>query len=562
MNRKRGLLTLAAKILLLGVTSVALLHAQGPASDKSPGLEVQGVVLDQWTGEPLAGVNVYLAPAPGLKAGGETVYALRFSTTGRDGAFFLRAERPGVYRVLAELPDPASGPFAVFSASVVMGLDKEHPEAQVRILLPRRGSITGRLVDDDTGKPLSKTLVRVYQAVYSRGQRLAIRGGNWTANEDGRFVVPRLMPGEYLIGTAFSLVPDDRPPPSSGEDDAKLAETGYAPAYWPGGLGLDAALPVSVAPQVPVDLGELRLRKQLMYRMRVSLAGVECEQDDAVLVHLDATQDLWRTSNDQVARLPCGKGFLTRPLPAGSYRIEVAVGGADRERLRWGSASFQVADQSSEVTVALSPGANLEGTITPVEGSTPPALKQVEVRLRSTGSTGLYGEAGNGVDAQGRFRLMNIPPLGQQLTVSGLPPSHHVKEVRYGGHVLRDRLVVFNVYAPSPDLEIVVDDKAAVLSGTVTDGGGAVRQPRLALASWPLNALDPYRSILTTVGGDNGRYQFPGLAPGDYRVLAVPEGMEAKLEQTAVLLRLLADAEQVTLHEKAARILNLTLRRP
>ena len=133
-------MTLAARILLLGVACLTSLWAQNPASGKSPGLEVRGVVLDQWTGRPLAGATVYLIPAPGLKAGEGTAYALRFAKSGGDGAFSLQAERPGVYRILAEVPDSTSGPFAVFSASVVVGLDKEHPRAQVRILLPRRGS--------------------------------------------------------------------------------------------------------------------------------------------------------------------------------------------------------------------------------------------------------------------------------------------------------------------------------------------------------------------------------------------------------------------------------------
>ena len=101
MNRKRVALTLASRILLLWAISVGLLLAQNPNSGAS--LEVHGVVLDQWTLKPVSGANVYLAPTPGLKADGQTVYALRFSTTGRDGDFSLLAERPGVYRVLAEL---------------------------------------------------------------------------------------------------------------------------------------------------------------------------------------------------------------------------------------------------------------------------------------------------------------------------------------------------------------------------------------------------------------------------------------------------------------------------
>jgi len=67
------------------------------------------------------------------------------------------------------------------------------------------------------------------------------------------------------------------------------------------------------------------------------------------------------------------------------------------------------------------------------------------------------------------------------------------------------------------------------------------------LVKWPLSNEDVFLSLRSTAADDDGKFQFAGLAPGEYRILAVvPESVE-KLDEPHVLEQLLSRADRVTL---------------
>jgi hypothetical protein len=67
-------------------------------------------------------------------------------------------------------------------------------------------------------------------------------------------------------------------------------------------------------------------------------------------------------------------------------------------------------------------------------------------------------------------------------------------------------------------VEIVIDDKPGAIAGTVTDGDKPVSEAMVRLFPEAVQSGD----FVGSVRVDNqGRFQFNGLAPGEYRILAL-----------------------------------------
>jgi hypothetical protein len=84
----------------------------------------------------------------------------------------------------------------------------------------------------------------------------------------------------------------------------------------------------------------------------------------------------------------------------------------------------------------------------------------------------------------------------------------------------------------------------------------------VVLIRWPVSTEDVFRSVKTADGDDDGRFQFSGLAPREYRVLAVAPEMIEKLDEPRVLSRLLGSAERVELTPGGSQTLTLKVTNP
>jgi hypothetical protein len=130
-----------------------------------------------------------------------------------------------------------------------------------------------------------------------------------------------------------------------------------------------------------------------------------------------------------------------------------------------------------------------------------------------------------------------------------------VKEVRYN-----DRPVENRVFTASEGgrLEIVIDDKAASLSGTVTDADQPTSGVVVAV-TWPLPPAGLLSGAYPTAPTRDGRFNLTGLAPGDYRVFALPGRESDRLADPAILDRFLSRGETVHLDPSESRTLALKL---
>lgn len=170
-----------SRVLLTAVFNACVLAQQPadpPLDPSKPLLQVQGVVLDKDSRQPVPGADV-IVTATGAPARGVTGDAGSFQAgiTPTTGPITVSVQavgfQPGVTRV----------------ASVSAG----QPSVYVEVALTRLQSISGRLVDDETREPLAGIDVDLTSIGPGMAGREASRYGDHAVTDaDGRFVVPNL----------------------------------------------------------------------------------------------------------------------------------------------------------------------------------------------------------------------------------------------------------------------------------------------------------------------------------------------------------------------------------
>jgi len=580
---KKAVLAVAATIalaapILVGVMTAGSSRAQSPGAAATggvqEGMEISGVVLETGTTLPVpdAELSVVRLPdeEPRIVTAATMSNIVGTATSDLRGRFVIEGLAPGEYRVQVRregyIP-PTRGAYA----DVIVDADDQNP-ASLQFFLSRPGEISGRLVERDSEEPVAALLVTAFERIHYYGRaRILPRRGPYT-DAEGRFVIAGLAPGDYVIrtGTRFhapfvgDVAPEiveagvDYLETDLSEQDTKTASWDYEQGYRPGGPGLEQVIPVSVISGSRIDLGDIALRRTPVYSVHVSLVVPSCTPDETLSVDVRAS-DSTLMMGSTMGRVSCGEDFVLRGFQPGSYRLELTVLGYPRDTRPRGSAPFTIVAEDVEIAVPVALGVDVEGEIVTAEGSQPPDYGRIQLALRPVTWRDNADTSSNPIDGEGRFRLLNVAVREQQLSVSGLSPSHYLKEVRYNGHTVSGDVLTMDSYAGEHSLEIVVDDRTASVSGSITDGDEPADRPLLVLARWPLNPDIPLLSATIAEGAADGTFHLAGLAPGEYRVVAVPREARESLHERAQLDRVLRRAEELTLAPSDFKVLMVEL---
>lgn len=382
-------------------------------------------------------------------------------------------------------------------------------------------------------------------------------GSQGTTDAEGKFAISG-QPGDYAVEIRPQVRQEDRVRTTFKDSDVEAIDQDYAHTYWPGGHDQQATIPVNVPSGASVDIGIIAVRKVPYYRVHVKVPPEGCLAGDT----LDINENTWGYQNDQnsitiKSKVPCGDMLITGFAP-GSYRLVITTGKGPEGR-HMASVPFVINDKNVEITAALETGITLEGKFVTEQGARPVDFTAFRVPMLSPLGGLPFGDVmtQSKVNSDGTFRVVGMPAVNHRLHLTTLPGGFCVKEVRYNGVVVRDGIIPMESPSMNHSLTLVLDDKPAAVTGTVMDGDKAVGGAWVIAARWPLPLNQIFIAAASATSDDQGRFQIPGLAPGEYRFVALRNRTDDRDRAPGKLEGALTASEKVELSEGTVQNLSL-----
>lgn len=526
--------------LILAVACVVVAaFPQAPVGGAQSAAEVRGRVVDKETGRPLGGATVSLVredAGPEKTAVTDDAGAFRFTSLepGRYWGFVTAGRFRGIYA-----PQP------LVPAANDNRLDLANDQIrQLVIALPRAYAIPVRVLDE-AGTPLSGIRLKALDA---DSGRLASVPLEHMTDDQGRMRLFGLEPGRYHICAETWLT-------SSTGSDKPL------PTCYP------SADDESGAKTVTIDRGdldeiEIRMRRGRTYTISalvIDSTGAVARNARVSLNRYDANS----SSGIGMLRQDDG-GFRSVKVPAGRYAIEAALGGEDqpeeRRPLERAFLPVTVDADMTDVTITLRRTIDVPGRFVTEEPSAElprPQGSGLSIWSRLVENT--LPSATNGspayMEKDRTFILREL--FGRRvLSAENLPRGWYAKVIRYNGADVTGHVIDFDRVGEPGQLEVVLSNRGAVLTGRVLDDMGNP-VPKATVVIMPAGPrTTPFLPSLPASA--DGSFRFGPARAGEYVAFALPVNHRPPgFEDPERLARLMALGERITLGELDERTLDL-----
>ncbi len=506
------------------------------AQDTAP-LQISGIVFEP--GGDGISLRVSGAQVTLSASGRPEIVAATF--TDSNGAFEFHPPNPGEYVI--EVKKEGYSP--VYNKTLTLEVAPGRFLGQLPFFLTRPGQLTGRVIDED-GQPVADLEVTVQQK--SLGRKVPA-----VTAKDGTFTAPDLQPGSYIVRISPPSSDRENLVPKFSDDDLKIVDQALETSYWPGGSSEPSAT-IPANPGVSANIGTIKVREVPYHRAHVSVATGVCTPGETwefslLNAHGPLADASLRFSGD----LPCTHDFLLRNLSPGSYWFELRE--LEPERDRWALASVGISNRNLEVALTLQPEAEIVGRFVAADGATLPPFDNVRVSTKVETVGFAAGGSLASVDSEGKFALRLKFPRHHILVV-GLTKQYYVKEFRFNGAPAGG---VVTLSPGMAQLEIVIDDKPGVITGTVSDGDKPADRAVVTLFT---PSLQPVASQPPAFIDKQGRFQITGLAPGEYGAVAWPMAARIDHDSTDAMSRLAANAETIRVERGGTSTVSLKLTDP
>lgn len=500
---------------------------------------------------------------------------VRSTQTDDQGRYELREMPAGKYTVVASktgFVDVTFGQRRPLRPGTPIELADGQEIRNVSFSLPRGSVVTGTVLDED-GEPLARAGVTVMRYQYQNGQRELVRAGTDQTDDRGMYRVYGLPPGDYYVSAVSRLLvgPLDRfmqaSAPSTGED-----VLGYAPTFYPGVTTPSSATRVSVG--LGQEMGGVDFQLQLVPMARVS--GVVLDADGSALSggNVILVSD-YAESVASVARMTGRVGmdgtFRIDNVPPGRYLLWARSRPAGRAQLgdsrevTYAVHTLVVGGQNIEqLVVPLLPGATVSGSVS-FDSSTaePPAdLSRFRITMPAIDPIPFGGSQTARVDEEGRFLLTGVPAGRRVIRAQNVPAPWSLKAVALDGRDVTDELIEVRNGQAITFVDVVFTDRVATIAGTVTTDRDqpAFGYTAILFSTDQTTWRAQSRTILATQPDQTGAYQFRGMPPGAYYLVAVDDVEQGEWFDPVFLEEMRPGALRVTIAEGGAVAQDLTVR--
>lgn len=430
---------------------------------------------------------------------------------------------------------------------------------QTRVLFSGAAASTlrGRILDSDGGGVRDLPVFILRKATDDQGRRMwtGVWGAPPRTNDEGEYERPMLGPGEYFV--RVTLEPPDALPVS---------------IYYPETVDSAAAAPVILA-EGAEGIADIRIGSALnapTYSISGSVTHplLQASNSSVGLILRERLGESGLTSRGSMdLSLESPYRFEVKGIRAGTYDLYASANMEGKEYLA--KAMVEVRDRNVEnLSLPLQPGIDIKGRLVS-DGDVQ------DLQLSRTSNRGPVGNVGIVLRRKdGLFDTSLIPPMiendGTSFSFGEVPvgdyeftvsfvadgrtpnPDWYVSDIRASGRSVYD--TGFQVGAdPVDSMEIVVGTNGGVIEGTIPD----MRAPRSAVL---ILVPDTFRRgnvylyrvrVIPANPNGNNTFQLRGLAPGNYKIFAVPTPNGSMLPYRS--------AEFLAQHD--ARAPNITIRK-
>lgn len=482
------------------------------------------------------------------------------ASTDADGRFVMENVEAGQYRLTAERNGYVRGEYGArkpqHTGTPVM-LKSGDSLTNLEIKLVRHSVVSGRITDED-GDPVQSAQVQLMRISYPRGRRqlLPATGGGASTNDLGEYRMFGIPPGKYYLsvtpravfaggGVRFAAGGRGGPglmSPLGGTDQ------NYATMFFPGTHDLETATLLDFPVGSDFRGLDLRLSKVRTYKVSGKVIGAPDGRRGG-MVMLVPKNSTGTFSDRLMAQFRPSTGmFEIAGVRPGSYTLTANI--MDEETRLSARIPVEVGEGDvGNLSLTPVPGGQMSGAVRTVEGATLDLSSlRVQLQPREMGPF-MYGPNGSPVDAEGKFNIAQVAPGQYDVVVSGLAENGYVKSIRYGEADVIANGLDLNA-GTSGNLDIVVSPYGAEITGTATNAEGNAQSGTVVLL---VPATDRQRiDLFKTANADqSGAYQFRGVAPGDYLLVALEDHERGAEFDPKYIEPFEKQAEKVSLRERA-----------
>jgi hypothetical protein len=409
----------------------------------------------------------------------------------------------------------------------------------IEFQLPRGSVISGHVLDED-GDAMPGLTVRVMRYQYLQGERRLTPAGNGQTDDKGLYRVWGLMPGEYYINAVargggpgggrfgapagFAGGRGGRGGAPAGSPEQE--QVNYAPTYYPGVPSVNEAKAVNVG--LSQELLDISFAMQLVRVSRIS--GVVSNPDGTPVTsgNINLVAEAGGARGNQIganfgARIQWDGSFTINNVAPGRYMVRAR--GDDTEVPQFAAQPISVnGDDVPDVTVVLSTGATLSGTISFLPGGSPaPDFTQFRITAPSTDQSDFGPQSNARVDKDGHFTISGVSAGGHLIRPSNGSRTWLLQSVTIGGRDVTDTPIQVRSGETIGNLNLVFTDKQTEINGTLTtDSGTPVPEYTVLAFAADSSLWRPLsRQIMTARPDQTGKYRIRGLPPGEYYLATV-----------------------------------------
>jgi len=539
---------------LLPLTQASVAESPKNAKGTPPPCTVSGQVVSAADATPLRSVRVVLVSEQRQE---RTTLQTFSATSDGEGRFTFKSIPPGRYQFFASHAGYVKEAYQSNGSEkgALLSLRAGQEIREVLFRMTRAAVVTGRVTDED-GEPMENIQVvalrrptedEIEQYWWLRQKQLTPAAAVQT-DDRGEFRLFDLKPGEYFVRAEDQFFPSNSVDFSNDWTIRESMGSQYAPVFYPGVTQLSQAQAVAATAGAEIE-ADFILRHTKMVEVSGKVVGIDGKPPVNAYVMLREFQSPDFFGHG--AEVDKNGEFKLRGVPPGSYVLmaqqqsnsENGAGYQAQQKIELGE------DNVDSITLVLGRGTKIFGHIL-TSGSMLPEALSLSLEPRDADLFGGWAR----VKKDGSFEILDVADGSFTLDIGGLGEGYYVQSARAG----RDDILTNGLQVDKEKglgtIQIVIAKATAQLQGSVLQDGAPLVGARVRITPVPETAYNRM-SAHTTSTDQTGRFTFPAIGPGKYKVEAKTSTQDGRKPAASEPLT-------VTLSENEHKEVNLTVLSP